>query len=482
MTTAAATTPTNSARILTPTADYFPHDGAALVRLSPHQSLKNAALIYESIKNMPSKTLVRGDFDRKTRPFIFFPERTKKQIGLREGMDTIASQNIEANRKEMHSFLSAIATDGFSIEKAHIEVRKASIELSGNCSRTMKSQKDFMVGDIKESLKILTKFYYADQLQKKTSPHRMLGKQISKIQNKRLREFVAIPGNTALDICAALRKDHVGKYDTRPEMAFYSIKLIVKNFLNQENTSSKSLANFLRQNAFDPDVQFFAKRWLAITLPKMTDERIQFSTEPWAKELDRICEIIVKSNRRSTQLKPIASSGAEEVNAQIVSQRSESKLLVLPKPDKLVYSSLNSEDTDDSSSFPSSPYQSTKTRSSSTRSVNAAPLITSPTFVQHSEDLDPVFPQSQESGYLHNGSEQEQMDSAQSTLSPTTVNKLTVALNEKFEYQSLVTSRRFLPIQESDKGVENSEHQRLLNDVSEESDQVIENSNGEEKL
>ena len=479
MTTA---TTTNLPRVLTPTAEYFPHDGAALVRLSPHQSLKNAALIYESIKNMPSKTLVRGDFDRKTRPFIFFPERTKKQIGLRGGMDTIASQNIEANRKEMHSFLSAIATDGFSIEKAHIEVRKASIELLGNCTRTMKSQKDFMVGDIKESLKILTKFYYADQLQKKTSPHRLLGKQISKIQNKRLRELVAIPGNTALDICSALRKDHVGKYDTRPEMAFYSIKLIVKNFLNQENTSSKSLANFLRQNAFNPDVQFFAKRWIAITFPKMTDERIQFSTEPWAKELDRICEIIVKSSRRSTQLKPIASSGAEEVSAQIVSQRSESKLLVLPKPDKLVYSSLNSEDTDDTSSFPSSPYQLAQIKSSSARSSTAASLLAVPTFPHTSENSNPVFTKDPISDDLQNESEQEGLDNAQSTLSPTAINKLSVTLNEKFDYQSMAISRRFLPIQESDEGVENSEHQRLLNDVPDESDQVIENSNGEEKL
>ena len=478
MTTASATP--NSPRILTPTAEYFPHDGVAFARLSPNKSLRNAAIIYESIKNLPDETLVRGDFDRKSRPFIFFPEAVKeKEV---KNLTTIASKNIEANRKEMHSFLSAIANDGACFKKSDIHLTKASLILRHNCTRTINEHKDFMVGDIKESLKTLAKAYHADQLQKKTSPHRLMGKQTSKIQNKRLREFVAIPGNTALDICAALRKDHVGKYDTRPEMALYSIKLIVKNFLNQENTSSKSLASFLRQNAFDPDVQFFAKRWLAITLPKMTDERIQFSTEPWAKELDRICEIIVKSNRRSTQLKPIDSSSAEKLSAQMVSQRSGSKLLVLPKLDKLVYSSLNSEDTDDTSSFPSSPYQSTKTRSSSTRSVNAAPLITAPTFVHASEDLDPVFPQNQESGYLHNGSEQEQMDSAQSTLSPTTVNKLTVAVNEKFEYQSMVTSRRFLPIQESDEGVENSEHQRLLNDVSEESDQVIESTNGQEKM
>jgi hypothetical protein len=73
MTTASATP--NSPRILTPTAEYFPHDGVAFARLSPNKSLRNAAIIYESIKNLPDETLVRGDFDRKSRPFIFFLKR-----------------------------------------------------------------------------------------------------------------------------------------------------------------------------------------------------------------------------------------------------------------------------------------------------------------------------------------------------------------------------------------------------------------------
>ena len=87
MTTA---TTTNVPRVLTPVAEYFSHDGAAFVRLTPSKSLKNAAIIYESIKNLPDKTLVRGDFDRKTRPYIFFPKRTKKKIGLGGSLDTIA--------------------------------------------------------------------------------------------------------------------------------------------------------------------------------------------------------------------------------------------------------------------------------------------------------------------------------------------------------------------------------------------------------
>ena len=89
MTTA---TTTNVPRVLTPVAEYFSHDGAAFVRLTPSKSLKNAAIIYESIKNLPDKTLVRGDFDRKTRPYIFFPKRTKKKIGLGGSLDTQDSQ------------------------------------------------------------------------------------------------------------------------------------------------------------------------------------------------------------------------------------------------------------------------------------------------------------------------------------------------------------------------------------------------------
>lgn len=168
-------------RLLQPTADYFSHGGAALVRLSPHKSLKNAALIYESIKNMPDKTLVRGDFDRKTRPFIFFPERTKKHLGLNGVVDTISAKNIEACRKEMDNFLSSIAIEGVMLKNTDTKVAKAGRELKKNIASTMNGQRDFTVGDIKESLHVLANAYYLDEVRKKTSPHLLLGKQATKI-------------------------------------------------------------------------------------------------------------------------------------------------------------------------------------------------------------------------------------------------------------------------------------------------------------
>ena len=105
------TTTTNSPRLLTPTAEYFPHDGAAFVRLSPSKSLKNASIIYESIKNLPDKTLIRGDFDKKIRPFIFFPKRHKKKIGYADHLHPVEAKNNEAGRKEMANFLASIVSE-----------------------------------------------------------------------------------------------------------------------------------------------------------------------------------------------------------------------------------------------------------------------------------------------------------------------------------------------------------------------------------
>ena len=482
--TTASTTTTNSPRLLTPTAEYFPHEGAAFARLSPNKSLKNAAIIYESIKNLPDETSVRGDFDRKSRPFIFFPVAKKeKEI---QNLTTIASKNVEANRKEMQNFLLAISNDGFSFKKSNVHLSSASLILRYVCTQTMNDQKDFVVGDIKNSLKTLAMAYYADLREKKTSPHRLMGKQVSRIQNKRLREFIAIPETTALDICAALRKNHVGKYDTKPEIAFHVFKSTVKKFLNQDVTTSKSLVNFLRQNAHEPGLQFFAKRWIAITFPTMTDERIQFSTEPWAKELDRICVIIVKSNRRSTRVMAVDEGDGSVTPAKLVwPQTTPAKLpLVTPKAE---YSSLRMTDTtDDSSSFPPplSPYKPSQSSSSSSGMTAAPRLFSTLDSKQLTESpVDTGSPKL--SDYFNDVSQQEDPDSAlsaQSTLSPTIEPKNTMSLGVKFKSQLSALSRNVLSSFESDPSSQQNEKEPLLNDVSEESDQVIQSSQMEEKM
>ncbi len=480
--TTATTATTHSPRLLTPTTEYFRHDGEPFARLSPHKSLKNAAVIYNSIKNLPDKTIVRGDFDKKSQPIIFFPERAKKKIGQIGNVNTIKAGDINAGRKEMAGFLSSIAVEGVNFKD--IAIRKTALMLNRTVSLTESDQRDFTVGDIKESLKALAKAYHTDQLHKTTSPHRLLGKQVTKIQNQRLRQFMAISREKADKIYTAIR-GNLKKYDMQPEMGLFAIKVMVKQFLAQDALSSKSFASFVRQNADDADIQFFAKHWHAISHPSPSDKRIQFSTEPWAKELDKICEIIIKSNRRSTRIMAVEEVDGAVTPAKVVLPQSTSKFsLTIPKTVDLAYSSLNSEDTDDSSSFPSSPFQHKQSSSSSSTSVGTAPLVPAQVSEQPPKPL--VVPESPKlSDYFNNVSEQDDSDtalSAQSTLSPANENKTVMSLGEKFKSQLSALSHSTLPSFESYPSLNQIEKTRLLNNTEESSKDQSESVPTEEKM
>ncbi|MEY3790357.1 MAG: hypothetical protein RLZ09_1193 [Pseudomonadota bacterium] len=481
MTTA---TSTNLPRVLTPTAEYFPHDGAAFVRLTPSKSLKNAAIIYESIKNLPDKTLIRGDFDRHTRPYIFFPKRPKKQIGKTNHLHPVEAKNIEAGRKEMINFLSSIVLESHVLQNTDSKVSQAALDLKKNVASTIDDQTDFKVGDIKKSLNILANAYYLDEVRKKTSPHRLLGRQVTKIQNQRLRQFVAISKEKADEIYTAIR-GNLKKYDVQPEMGLFAIKVMIKGFLDQDSVSSKSFASYVRQHADDPDIQFFAKSWLAISQPMPSDERIQFSTEPWAKELDRLCEIVVKSNRRSTRVMAADTVSDAVTPAKVVLHQSTSKQSIgIPKTVKPVYSSLKTEDTEDSTSFPSSPYQPKQPISSSSASAGEARLYPSLASEQAPESLlIPVSPKL--SDYFNEVSQQDDPDSAlsaQSTLSPTNEKTIPMSIGARFRSQLSALSRSVLPSLESEASLNQSEKTRLLNNAEETSNDLSESLPTEEKM
>ena len=525
--------PIPSPRTLQPVADYFPHQGAPRARLSPTKSLKNAAIIYESIKNLPDKTLVRGDFDKRSHPYIFFPERAKKKIGFGGNLNPVEAKNIEAGRKEMGNFLSSIVIESSNYKNLDPKVASAAKTLRENTVSNLNDRCDFTVGDIKKPLSILANAYHVNEVRKITSPHRLLGREVTRIQNKRLREFLAISRETIDDIYEALGKNYLKKYDVRPEMGLFAIKVMVRQFLDQESVSSKSFASFVRQHANDPDIKFFAQRWVAISQPMPSDERIQFSTEPWAKELDRICDIIVKSDRRSTRLLTVHPADGGDTGVKVVLQGSATKLPSLtPRTDKVVYSSLKSEDTDESSSFPNSPYQ---PKSSSSGVVHAAPLYTSEASVSAHYSTEILPPGQRLFGLMSQASEEEFADSdtdAQSTpspiqpertdnigaqnsftgsenkigaelysplqvsasprddyfdfspgeVSPANEKKVSVSLGQRFKSQLSAVSRGILPVSEADENVQRSEQAPLLNNSGEGSDNLAESSDAEEKM
>jgi hypothetical protein len=299
---------------------------------------------------------------------------------------------------------------------------------------------------------------------------------------------MAISREKADEIYTAIR-GNLKKYDVQPEMGLFAIKVMVKQFLAQDSLSSKSFASFVRQNAHDTDIQFFAKHWHAISHPFPSDERIQFSTEPWAKELDKICEIVIKSNRRSTRIMAVEEVDGAVTPAKVVLPQSTSKLsLAIPKTVDLAYSSLKSEDTDDSSSFPSSPFQPKQSSSSSSASAVAARLYPSLASEQAPDSLlVPVSPKL--SDYFNDVSQHDDPEddsdsalSAQSTLSPTTENKAVMSIGEKFKSKLSAMSRSVLPSLESEASQNQSEKSRLLNNTEESSKDLSESLSTEEKM
>ena len=89
------------------------------------------------------------------------------------------------------------------------------------------------------------------------------------------------------------------------------------------------------------------------------------------------------------------------------------------------------------------------------------------------------------SDYFNEVSQQDDPDSAlsaQSTLSPANEKTIPMSMGARFRSQLSALSRSVLPSLESEASLQQNDRKSLLNDVSEESDQVIQSSHMEEKM
>ena len=343
------TTNTTTPRRLQPVAENIYHDGAPFMFISPTKGMRNAAIIYEAIKDMPDKNLVRGDFDKKSAPFIFFPERLKKKIGQSERVGVLEAKNIESGRKEFAGFLKSIADTVYTSDNPKPQVMGAIIALQLNSRFIMEANQDFKVADIKEPLRILKNAYYTDGIHKKATLHRLLGREDTKIQSKRFREFIKISGENFSRLCASLKPPAMDKYATEPQTAVFAVKMMIRGFLDQKNEQKKSFASVVRENSNDPDVLFFARRWVEILKPKSLNEkgkgpskeRIILNTESWAKEFDKICPMILKAQNRGYSMQPVAQNDGIDGRQPLYQRSSSLYLKSMPQLGTLPFSGLS---------------------------------------------------------------------------------------------------------------------------------------------
>lgn len=286
-------------RLLRPVAETVRPDGAPFVRLSPTKGMKNASILYEAIKSLPDGTLLRGDFDKRATPLVYFPEKPPKKVEIKS---PIKAKNIEAGRKELASFLSSIVEAAYTSADPATKLIKASVDLKLKMHAIDRNGGDFKVGDIRQSLHTIANAYMLENVRKLTSPHRLVPQQGSQIQGKRFREFVTMDRAKFDQLAKALQDPNASKYDTTPMLAVFEMKELLRAFVAQPADRKKSFAQFLRLKGITPHQEFFAKRWRQISGAHPTQERKDLVTEPWSFELDKVCALIDAESKRHCRI------------------------------------------------------------------------------------------------------------------------------------------------------------------------------------
>ncbi len=299
---------TNSdARLLQPSAERFREDGAPSVRLSPTKSLRNAVIIYDAIKSVPDKTLLRGDFDRVGKPWIYFPERDKKRIGKLSSPSTIKARNIDIDRQDMCNFLNSIADAALGMNVPDQRSLCAAAVLNKLVTDSQTRKRDVKAGDIREPVRVLSYAYKRIERQKRIDMHQ-LRQQASRIQLQRFGKFCAIRHRTFSQLSEALKTDKSSRYDVKPSLAVFEMKQFLSAYRKDYAATHISFADYVRATDIPAHVAYFARRWIAISQPTPTTRRMKFDTDAWASELDKICPLILKAFRQQKRNREAATA------------------------------------------------------------------------------------------------------------------------------------------------------------------------------
>ncbi len=317
-------------RILQPVTERFREDGAPHVRLDPEHGLKNAAIIYEAIRKMPGKALLRGDFDRTGKPLVFFPDRPKKNIGKLTALSPIKARNLEADRKDMARFLGSIVDAVNGLDEPDQKSLVAAASLNKQIGDILQSKRDFHVTPLREPLRTLTQTYKRIERERIISHYKVLYRHQSTIRDRRLRQFCHTGRDRFTQLSDALKPANSSRYDVSILMAVHEMKRFLKAYLSGKSARSQSFSDYLRFVGVTDGVHLFAKRWVAISDPVHTPQRMQFDTESWAHELDSICPSILKMHRRQARVDQARVDGQDSSPRLMYLRPADAELSALP--------------------------------------------------------------------------------------------------------------------------------------------------------
>jgi hypothetical protein len=304
--------PNADPRRLLPIMPHFRSDGAPHVPLSPHKGLRNATILYEAIKSERGNTVLRADFDLAGKPRAIFAPGEKKDIAKLYATSPIKARNLDAERHELANILSSIAhaAETCADMDQHALCAAALIKKVIKCASEAK--RDIHLQEIREPLRTISNTYKRIALKNSLAQYKFLNKQTSRIQNKRFDQFSAISHASFTKLVDALKPESAPRHAVNTTMAVYSMKHFIRQYLMKKDINSLSFNGYLRGAQIPEDVHFFAKRWMAISGPTRTAQRIQFDIHSWSKELDAICPLIIKAYRRQARVDTAAEAHPKE--------------------------------------------------------------------------------------------------------------------------------------------------------------------------
>ncbi|MEO0319105.1 MAG: hypothetical protein RL404_2782 [Pseudomonadota bacterium] len=293
---------TPDARILQPVMQQFRSDGAPHVRLSSHKGLRNATILYEAIKNERGNTVLRADFDGAGKPRAIFAPGEKKDIAKLYATSPIKARNLDAERQDLANILLSIADVAEASDGMDQKSLCAAALLKKAIKGATAARRDIHVQEIREPLKTISNTYKRIELKNAIAQYRFLNKQASRVQIKRFKQFCAISHETFTDLSHALKPKAASCHAVNSVMAVYAMKHFIKRYQSRIEARPVRFPDYLRTTQIPDDVYFFAKRWIAISGPNRTAQRIRFDIHSWAREFDVICPSIIKGYRRQARV------------------------------------------------------------------------------------------------------------------------------------------------------------------------------------
>lgn len=275
------TAPQTPARTLRPVAQHFDKHGAPVVPLSPTRGMRNASIIYEKIKDLPDQTVIRADYDRQGKPFLYFPRAKKMSHHARDLLDTA---NAQADRQEALNIMLVIAQEVQAKSDVSQETRLAALRF-GLKVRQRSIIGDIRVADVREALVVI---HGVQQGSEAGRSGRQRGAQL----RAQLANFIGMPAHLKAILTSVLETGRTSGY-VGASAAVDAMFRLVQEFLSEHpRGDARAFLSHVGHYPLSAELIRFAWQWRKFAAEKNTTAGFLFRQMPWAKQIAFAARVI----------------------------------------------------------------------------------------------------------------------------------------------------------------------------------------------